>query len=135
MSTSTLNGIEPLAGITALHLISCSDEAKNVKPAEATVQVSVLNWGPQVTKAGTGFSMQANGNSALWFEQRGIPHAGAAELWLDKTALPGVIITPNEAGSAEVPPTLISKPGKYPVYVIFRPQNQRVELGTFEVLP
>jgi hypothetical protein len=54
---------------------------------------------------------------------------------LSNTQLAGMALTPNVGGSAEVPPALIAKPGKYPVYLILKPQNQRVELGTFEVLP
>jgi hypothetical protein len=57
------------------------------------------------------------------------------QVWFDNTQLAGMALTPNVGGSAEVPPTLIAKPGKYPVYLILKPQNQRVELGTFEVLP
>jgi len=124
-----------LVSLMTLCLTACSDGTKDVASAEKAVEIKILNWGPKETKVGTGFSLQANGNSAIWFEQRGIPHAGAAEVWLDKTALPGSVITPNVGGSAEVPPSLISKPGKYPVYLILKPQNQRVELGTFEVLP
>jgi len=124
-----------LVSLMTLCLTACSDGTKDVASAEKAVEIKILNWGPKETKVGTGFSLQANGNSAFWFEQRGIPHAGAAEVWLDKTSLPGSVITPNVGGSAEVPPALIAKPGKYPVYLILKPQNQRVELGTFEVLP
>jgi hypothetical protein len=124
-----------LLSYISLSLTACSDGAKDALPAENAVDVRILNWGPKETTVHTGFSVQSNGNSALWFEQRGIPHAGAAELWLDKTVLPGAVITPNVGGSAEVPPALIAKPGKYPVYLILKPQNQRVDLGTFEVLP
>jgi hypothetical protein len=124
-----------IASFMAFCLTACSDGIKDVPSAEKAVEIKILNWGPQETKVGTGFSIQANGNSAIWFEQRGIPHAGAAEVWLDKTVLPGSVITPNVGGSAEVPPALIAKPGKYPLYLILKPQNQRVDIGTFEVLP
>lgn len=124
-----------LVSYMSLSLTACNDGAKDALPAENAVDVRILNWGPKETKVKTGFSVQLNGNSALWFEQRGIPHAGAAEVWLDKTVLLGAVITPNVGGSAEVPPALIAKPGKYPVYLILKPQNQRVDLGTFEVLP
>jgi len=124
-----------LVSFMTLCFTACSDGTKDIASAEKAVEIKILNWGPKETKAGTGFSLQANGNSAFWFEQRGIPHAGAAEVWLDKTALPGSVITPNVGGSAEVPPALIAKPGKYPVYLILKPQNQRVDIGTFEVLP
>lgn len=120
---------------TTFNLTACHDGVKDTTSAQPSVEVQVLNWGPKETKVGIGFSIQPNGNSALWFQQRGIPHAGAAEVWMDQTALTGTVITPNESGSAEVPAALIAKPGKYPVYLILKPQNQRVDLGTFEVLP
>jgi hypothetical protein len=124
-----------IASYMTFSLTACSEGAKDAASVSNTVDIRVLNWGPKETKVSTGFSVQSNGNSALWFEQRGIPHAGAAEVWFDQTALPGAVITPNVGGSAEVPPALIAKPGKYPVYLILKPQNQRVDLGTFEVLP
>jgi hypothetical protein len=119
----------------ALALVACSDGVKDSAVAEAKIEISILKWGPQGTKAGNGFAIQPNGNSALWFEQRGIHNAESVQVWFDNTKLTGMALTPNVGGSAEVPPTLIAKPGKYPVYLILKPQNQRVELGTFEVLP
>ncbi|MBD8049680.1 hypothetical protein [Limnohabitans radicicola] len=116
-------------------LLACSDDVKTPASTENKVEVSILKWGPQGTKAGKGFAIQANGNSALWFEQRGVHSAESAQVWFDNTQLTGMAITPNVGGSAEIPPALIAKPGKYPVYLILKPQNQRVELGTFEVLP
>ena len=121
--------------ISACLLIACSDEVKTPVTTAGKVEVSILKWGPQGTKAGTGFAVQANGNSALWFEQRGINSAESVQVWFDNTQLAGIALTPNVGGSAEVPPSLISQPGKYPVYLILKPQNQRVELGTFGVLP
>jgi len=120
---------------TAFLLMACSDDVKIPTTSESKVEVSILKWGPQVTKAGTEFAVQANGNSAIWFEQRGIHSADSVQVWFDNTQLAGIALTPNVGGSAEVPPSLISNPGKYPVYLILKPQNQRVELGTFEVLP
>jgi hypothetical protein len=82
-----------------------------------------------------GFSVQKTGNSALWFEHRGIHSAPSVEVWFDQTRLRDIAIKPNEGGSAEVPPELFAKPGKYPVYLKLVPGGQRVELGVFEVTP
>lgn len=136
-----------LALLTGLLVAGCSDPAAPPKPAAPavappalTVQqeapaVKVLNWGPQFTKAGQGFAVQKSGNSALWFEQRGVHSADSAEVWFDQTRLPGMAIKPNEGGSAEVPSNLLEKPGRYPVYLKLLPGGQRVDLGTFEVTP
>ena len=104
-------------------------------PAPAAPVVTILKWGPQGTKAGVGFSVQKSGNSALWFEQRGIHSAPSVEVWFDQTRLTGMAIKPDEGGSAEVPAELLAKPGKYPVYLKLLPGGQRVDLGVFEVTP
>ena len=104
-------------------------------PVTAAPAVTILKWGPQGTKAGVGFAVQKSGNSPLWFEQRGIHSAPSVEVWFDQTRLSGMAIKPDEGGSAEVPPELIAKPGKYPMYLKLLPSGQRVELGVFEVTP
>ena len=143
---ATMGLVAALAGLGA-----CSDGGAPVAPspgakpsvpgaaASSTAptgpQVTVLKWGPQGTKAGVGFAVQKGGNSALWFEQRGIHSAPSVEVWFDQTRLPGMAITPDQGGSAEVPPELLAKPGKYPVYLKLLPGGQRVDLGVFEVTP
>ena len=128
--------ISPISTLLlACALIACSESVKDVPADSSKIEVSILKWGPQETPAGKGFSVQDNGNSALWFEQRGVHSADSVQVWFDKTQLTGTVITPNVGGSAEVPPALISKPGKYPVYLIVKPDNRRVDLGAFEVLP
>ena len=86
-------------------------------------------------EGGQGFAVQKSGNSALWFEQRGVHSADSAEVWFDQTRLPGMAIKPNEGGSAEVPAQLLAKPGRYPVYLKLLPGGEKVEIGTFEVTP
>jgi len=134
-------------GVVACALWACSDPAAPPAPGAKPVvlgvaapdpappQVTILKWGPQGTKAGQGFAVQKGGNSALWFEQRGIHSAPSVEVWFDQTRLPGMAITPDQGGSAEVPPELLAKPGKYPVYLKLLPGGQRVDLGVFEVTP
>jgi len=101
--------------------------------APAAPAVQVLNWGPKATAAGQGFSVQSGGNSAIWFEQRGIGNAQMVEVWFADRKLEGMAITPDQGGSAEVPPDLIAKPGKYPVYLVIKPEGTRIDMGTFEV--
>ena len=143
---ATMGLVAALAGLAA-----CSDGGAPVAPspgakpsvpgaaasgtAPTGPQVTVLKWGPQGTKVGVGFAVQKGGNSALWFEQRGIHSAPSVEVWFDQTRLPGMAITPDQGGSAEVPPELLAKPGKYPVYLKLLPGGQRVDLGVFEVTP
>ncbi len=120
-----------LIGLVVLGLTGCGQST----PEASKVEVTVSKWAPQSTKAGVGFSLQPNGNSAIWFEQRGINSAESVEVWFDKTKLDGMVIVPGERGSAEVPPALLTKPGKFPVYFLLKPSNRRVEIGLFEVTP
>lgn len=127
--------------VAGVALTGCSDrkeapvapKAEAARPAAPAIQVP--NWGPKATAAGQGFSVQSSGNSAIWFEQRGIGNAQMVEVWFADRKLEGVAIEPDKGGSAEVPATLIAKPGKYPVYLVTKPEGTRVELGTFEVTP
>lgn len=125
-----------MAGVA---LAGCSNkkEVPEMPKAEAPVVVApviqVLNWGPTVTQAGKGFSVQSTGNSAIWFEQRGIGNAQMVEVWFADRKLEGMVITPDKGGSAEVPPDLIAKPGKYPVFLVIKPEGMRIDMGTFEV--
>ncbi|MDY7539944.1 hypothetical protein QN395_08145 [Undibacterium sp. RTI2.2] len=134
-----------IGAITALALViilgGCSDQKseKTVTASQASVpqpsmpSVQILKWGPQSTVAGTTFSAQPNGNSAIWFEQRGIGNAGMVEVWFADKKLEGMAITPDSGGSAEVPAELLKTPGKFPVYLILKPEGKRVEIGIFEV--
>lgn len=104
-------------------------------PAVAPTPVSAIqvpNWGPRETPAGKGFNVQSNGNSAIWFEAKGIG-TNTVEVWLGDTKLEHPVVDPEKGGSAEVPPALIAKPGKYPYYLVAKPSGTRVEIGTFEV--
>lgn len=116
-------------------LMGCTESRPEAPTKPPKADVTILKWGPQGTRAGVGFAIQANQNSAIWFEQRGIHSAESVEVWFDTVKLSGMAIKPDVAGSAEVPPTLIAKPGQFPVYLMLKPQNQRVDLGSFVVSP
>lgn len=113
-------------------LTACFDQPT---PVKATQDVTVPQWGPQFTKVNAPFGIQPNGNSALWFEQKGIHSSESVEVWLGDTKLSGMAIKPNEGGSAEVPPELLSKPAQLPLYFILKPSGQKVNVGTFEIKP
>jgi hypothetical protein len=132
--------ISVLAGCLAAVILSgCSDQ-KSSAPAAGpqTAQVTganvrILKWGPQLTRAGKGFAIQSSGNSAIWFEQRGIGNAEMVEVWFGDKKLGGMAIVPDAGGSAEVPPALIGSPGRFPVYLMIKPEGKRIDLGEFEV--
>ena len=113
-------------------LTGCFEQPAQVKKVQ---EVSVSKWGPQSTKVNITFAKQPNGNSALWFEQKGIHSAESVEVWLGDTKLSGMAIKPNEGGSAEVPAALLSKPGQLALYFILKPSGQKIDVGMFEVKP
>lgn len=118
--------------VSTFLLAGCFEKPAQVKQVQ---EVTVTKWGPQFTKVNTTFATQPNGNSALWFEQKGIHSAESVEVWLGDTKLSGMAIKPNEGGSAEVPAALLSKPGQLALYFILKPSGQKIDVGMFEVKP
>jgi hypothetical protein len=122
----------------AIFLGGCSEkkDPSSINTAEAaktTQSIEVLNWGPKETVAGKSFAVQKNGNSAIWFEQRGINNAAMVEIWFDDHRLESIAISPDKVGTAEVPPELITKPGKYAIYIRTNPEGKRIDIGIFEI--
>jgi hypothetical protein len=127
--------------VLSLMLAACSQQsdtpgADTKAPAPAATAVpaiQIVNWGPRSTPAGKGFAVQPNGNSAIWFEARGVSTANPIEVWFGDRKLEGMALIPDKGGSAEVPPELIAKPGGFPIYLKEKSSGTRVDLGTFEV--
>lgn len=129
-----------LVAMMGITLGGCSDKKDasadhKTEVVKTVPSIQVLNWGPKGTVAGKGFSVQKNGNSAIWFEQRGIGNSQMVEVWFGDRKLEGMAITPDQGGSAEVPAELIAKPGNYSIYLLIKPEGTRIEVGTFEVAP
>lgn len=122
-------------------MAACSDDsskqpAVDVSPASSTAQeIKVTKWGPHGTVAGKGFSVQPNGDSAIWFEFTGPGSAANLEVWFGDQKLSGVAITPGQGGSAQIPAALISSPKKVPVYLLNTADGKKYEVGSFEITP
>ena len=133
------NAIKILTIISLIFMFGCSDRHDNAQQHSTensqkdTSAITIVNWGPKFTQVDTGFAVQSNGNSAIWFEQRGIERKEDIRIFFDGTELGGVAIIPN-GGSAEIPKSLLRKEGKFPIYIILKNDDQ-VELGHFNVLP
>ena len=95
--------------------------------------IKIVFWGPRSTPAGESFNVQPNGDSALWFEQRGIPHSSAVRVYWDDTPLPNLIVNPDKVGTVSIPKDLLAKPGVHNIYLVVPPKNDRVDIGVFEV--
>jgi len=125
--------------LAVLLLGACSDKRDQVSAADPSVQrtvsgdVKIGAWGPQSTKLGQRFGQQANGNSAFWFEQKGIFSSKDAEVWLDKNKLENLIIKPDALGTVEVDPELIKKPGNYSLYIVILSDGKKINIGEFQV--
>jgi len=118
----------------------CSDNSEAPKqeisttpPAQQVEEIKVIKWGPQGTVAGKGFSVQSNGDSAIWFEFSGPGHAQNLEVWFGDQKLSGVAIIPGKGGSAQIPPTLLDAPKKVPVYLVYKVSGKKIEIGIFEI--
>jgi len=112
----------------------CSDD-KQVSAGGAENVIKVTNWGPRATQAGKGFSIQPNGDSAIWFEFSGPGNAKNLEVWFGDQKLTGVAVIPDKGGSAQVPPNLIATPKTVPVYLVYTTKSTKIELGNFEITP
>jgi hypothetical protein len=140
MSVNKKFGAGVVIGFASVFLLGACSDQKNpsvapvVPPVAAVaVDVKVAQWGPSTTVAGKGFAQQANGNSALWFEQKGITSPDSVEVWFGSSKLENLIITPDVVGTVEVPPELLKKVGKYPIYLVVKANGKKVEIGEFEV--
>lgn len=153
-SKALLNRLYVLPGMAAAFIaLGCSDESPSAQLQTAAQQVTstqstaasssdsknvpnvvIKTWSPQSTTAGQAFNVQPNGDSALWFEASGLNGTTASyELRFDDKKLDGFAIATNVGGSAHVPMSLISKPGKYPVTLLDKRNGKKYALGTFEV--
>lgn len=128
--------------VCVLMLCACSEQkapadSKPAPSASAPVlvaaEVKIAQWGPNTTKVGQGFAQQANGNSALWFEQKGIFSPDGVEVWLGNNKLDNLIITPDSLGTVEVSPALLKVPGRFPLYLVVKADGKKIQIGEFEV--
>jgi len=86
--------------------------------------LKILKYGPSTIRANIGFHVQANGESALWIMMNQ-DLQGKAYIVINGTRLPGV--HRGNIVSAEIPSSLYSKPGSYPMYVLEVRGNQEIK--------
>jgi len=83
-----------------------------------SLELKVLEWGPDSTKAGIAFNVQPNGSSAMWIRANQSLDGGVAAIDFNGNAL-----TSSSVGSlitATVPTQLYAKPGVYPVRIVMK---------------
>lgn len=135
--------IKPIAAILLCvgTIVGCSDgaqtnsssSAQTSPPAPAVPEIRITKWGPESTKSGQGFNVQADGQSAMWFEASGVGGASTYEVKFGETLLTNVVIQQGKGGSVLVPKSAIEKPGTYQVTLIEKPSGRTFELGMFTV--
>lgn len=117
-------------------LNACSDQsntaAQQTNPIIAE-NIKIGQWGPTATVAGQGFGVRSNGNSSLWFQQKGIESSSGVEVWLGTNKVDGPVIQPNILGTVEIRPELISKPGKFPLFIVVTESGKKIPIGEFEI--
>lgn len=122
-------------------IVGCSDRAQtqpsvNAQTTPATSalpEIRITKWGPESTKASQGFNVQADGQSAMWFEASGVGGASTYEIRFGETLLTNVVIQQGKGGSVLVPKSAIDKPGTYQVTLIEKPSGRKFDLGMFSV--
>jgi len=104
-----------------------------VNPRAADVPSIVMErWGPSSTTAGEMFNVQPSGLSAIWFGFSGDVHPPSMEVWFGDRKLDKFYVA-NNGGAALVPNELISKPGRFQVYLVHAPSKKRFDIGEFVV--
>jgi hypothetical protein len=72
--------------------------------------------GPLKTKAGQGFNVQPNGESAMWFKAENTTKTTVV-VW-GETRLNTLFVNPTELTASVVPKELYSKPGQIQIYLL-----------------
>jgi hypothetical protein len=84
------------------------------EPAEST-KLTVIHWGPEKTKAGEAFNVQADGNSGIWFElDREVPPGTSIAGTFGGKPLIGAVVN-GKFGAATIPLDYIATAGTYPM--------------------
>jgi len=83
---------------------------------KATFPLVLKEIGPLKTKAGQGFNVQPNGESAMWFKTENATKSTVA-IW-GETRLNTTFVNPKELTALVVPKELYSKPGQFQIYLL-----------------
>jgi hypothetical protein len=83
---------------------------------KATLPLVLKEIGPLKTKAGQGFNVQPNGESAMWFKAENATKTTVA-VW-GETRLNTTFVNPTELTASIVPKELYSKPGQIQLYLL-----------------
>lgn len=131
--------------LSILLLGACGDKPAPINPAsgdpapassdsaaasDSSAKLSVVNFSPNNTPAGTPFNVQRDGNSGISFElSRPAP---AAEFlgWFDNKPLTGVVVSKTVV-TATIPGDYLATPGSYPIEL--EVGGMRLPAGTFIV--
>jgi len=88
--------------------------------------IQIVKYGPQNIRANIGFHIQSNGMSAMWIRMSQVLEGNVKiYIFINGTRLPGV--HRGDLVTVEVPTTLYSKPGSYPMYVLELRDHQEIK--------
>ncbi|HVC37071.1 MAG TPA: hypothetical protein VNF46_01585 [Gammaproteobacteria bacterium] len=130
-----VEGVELLKeyGLRPFHPVSISIENNGANAAHTNIggaitaiagNLKIWKYGPSTIRANIGFHVQANGESALWI-MMSQELEGKVYVFINGIRLPGV--HRGNLVTAEVPASLYSKPGSYPMYVLEVRGNQAIK--------
>ena len=106
--------------------------AEPAEPVENPGKLSVINFSPNTTPAGTPFNVQKDGSSGISFQlSRPAPPVGFMG-WFDDKPLTGVVVS-GTLVTATIPNEYLTKAGNYRIEL--EVGGMRLPVGTFVVLP
>jgi len=121
-----LSGCQPKGDQVPAGSASKSASTKPVVP------IVLKDWGPQETKAGTGFNLQPGNVSAIWIGVSGVAnHPETLVLW-DGKALEGIVVAP-ELVTAAVPASFYKSAGTYKIQIKEGGTERIFDVGSFIV--
>lgn len=95
--------------------------------------LKIESFGPTKTKAGQGFNIQPQGNSAIWIKTVGLRNDSVVAVWGD-TKLDAFVHLEKQLVTVSIPEKLFSTPGNYEIYLIDFENNIRSNKVVFKVL-
>ena len=119
--------------VSVLLLGGCSDKKPTDNANVLASQITVTEWQPRSVVMEKSFNTQPNGDSALWFIASGIHTSDNYEFWFGDKKIDALFIEPNKSGTVTIPKEFIKSPGKFPLYLLSKADNKKIDLGIFEV--
>ena len=133
MNQLTLLAILSLAAILSACDNGTSPQQKTSATTTTSVDLKVINWGPQSTKVGVNPNNQPGGAMGIWIEVSGTQGVGEVQLLV--AGQPAMAVVQEKLITAAIAPEQFAEPGKKEVVIKQISTNKLFPVGVFDVQP